>query len=95
MTGPLKVKLILQTWSCLELTSKLFVCSVGEALPSAQVIGVDLSPIQPVWIPPNVEFLVDDIEDNWVHASDFDFAHLRFVGIALKDNMKMFRTIFE
>ncbi|KAK4213791.1 S-adenosyl-L-methionine-dependent methyltransferase [Rhypophila decipiens] len=68
---------------------------VGEALPSAKVIGVDLSPIQPVWIPPNVEFIVDDIEDNWVHDDDFDFMHLRFVGVTLKDNCKLFRTIFE
>lgn len=42
-----------------------------------------------------MEFLVDDIEDNWVHANDFDFIHLRFVGVTLKDNKKMFRTIFE
>ncbi|KAK3318288.1 S-adenosyl-L-methionine-dependent methyltransferase [Apodospora peruviana] len=68
---------------------------VGEAIPSARVIGVDLSPIQPVWIPPNVEFMVDDIEDNWVHADDFDFMHLRFVGNTLKDNLKLFCTIFE
>ncbi|KAK3944876.1 S-adenosyl-L-methionine-dependent methyltransferase [Diplogelasinospora grovesii] len=68
---------------------------VGEMFPSAKVTGIDLSPIQPVWIPPNVEFLVDDIEDQWMHDNDYDFMHLRFVGITIKDNIALFRTIFE
>ncbi|KAK1777495.1 S-adenosyl-L-methionine-dependent methyltransferase [Copromyces sp. CBS 386.78] len=68
---------------------------MGEMFPSAKVVGVDLSPIQPVWIPPNVEFVVDDIEDEWVQDSDFDFIHLRYVSIALKDNTALFRRIFE
>ncbi|KAK3687552.1 S-adenosyl-L-methionine-dependent methyltransferase [Podospora appendiculata] len=68
---------------------------VGELFPCAMVIGVDLSPIQPVWIPPNVEFMVDDIEDEWVHDSDFDFMHLRFTGWVIKDIPKLFRTAFQ
>nr|CAF06071.1 conserved hypothetical protein [Neurospora crassa] len=68
---------------------------MGETYPSAKVVGVDLSPIQPVWIPPNVEFVVDDIEDEWVQDSDFDFIHLRWVSITLKDNETLFRRIFE
>lgn len=70
-------------------------CPVGEMFPSAKVVGVDLSPIQPVWIPPNVEFVVDDIEDEWVQDSDFDFVHLRYVSMAIKDNTTLFRRIFE
>ncbi|KAJ4407641.1 hypothetical protein N0V85_004347 [Neurospora sp. IMI 360204] len=68
---------------------------MGEMFPSARVVGVDLSPIQPVWIPPNVEFVVDDIEDEWVQDSDFDFIHLRYVSVTLKDNATLFRRIFE
>ncbi|KAH6856815.1 S-adenosyl-L-methionine-dependent methyltransferase [Chaetomium sp. MPI-CAGE-AT-0009] len=68
---------------------------VGETHPSARVTGVDLSPIQPHWIPPNVEFIVDDIEDEWVHANDFDFAHFRFVNSVLKENTETFRKVLE
>jgi len=68
---------------------------VGELFPSAQVLGVDLSPIQPVWIPPNVEFIVDDIEDEWAYASDFDYVHLRMVGLSIKDNEKLHQSILE
>ncbi|KAL2177144.1 S-adenosyl-L-methionine-dependent methyltransferase [Thermothelomyces heterothallicus CBS 202.75] len=68
---------------------------VGEAFPSARVTGVDLSPIQPHWIPPNVEFIVDDIEDEWVHANDYDFAHFRFVNTLLRDNTAVLRKVFQ
>ncbi|KAK3390555.1 S-adenosyl-L-methionine-dependent methyltransferase [Podospora didyma] len=72
-----------------------WVIEVGENFPSARVIGVDLSPIQPLWIPPNVEFIVDDVEDEWVHDSDFDFAHLRFICTVIKDTDALFTRIFE
>ncbi|KAK1829009.1 S-adenosyl-L-methionine-dependent methyltransferase [Podospora conica] len=68
---------------------------IGEQFPSATVIGVDLSPIQPVWIPPNVEFIVDDIEDEWVYANDFDYVHLRFVSICIKDNSRLQQRILQ
>ncbi|KAL1965835.1 hypothetical protein VTN77DRAFT_5156 [Rasamsonia byssochlamydoides] len=37
--------------------------------PSAEVIGVDLSPIQPSMVPPNSKFLVDDIESEWTYTN--------------------------
>ena len=33
---------------------------VGDQFPNARVRGIDLSPTQPVWVPPNVDFLVDE-----------------------------------
>lgn len=68
---------------------------VGETFPSAKVTGVDLSPIQPHWIPPNVDFIVDDIEDAWVHANDYDFAHFRFVNTVIKDNVGVLAKVFQ
>lgn len=35
---------------------------MGDLFESATVLGVDLSPIQPDWVPPNVQFVVDDVE---------------------------------
>ena len=32
-------------------------------MPSARVIGVDISPIQPRWTAPNAEFRVEDLDD--------------------------------
>jgi hypothetical protein len=58
---------------------------VADALRGTHVIGVDLSPIQPVWVPHNLEFRVDDIEDEWALGSDFDYIHLRGTTAALKN----------
>ena len=50
----------------------------ADDFPSAQVIGTDLSPIQPTWLPPNCSFQVDDADAEWTFAADsIDFIHIR------------------
>lgn len=68
---------------------------VGDAIPSAKVIGVDLSPIQPMWLPPNVEFIVDDVEDEWTDDRDFDYVHSRTVFVCLKDPSRVINMAFR
>ena len=51
---------------------------MADKYPSASVIGIDLSPIQPAWIPPNLKFIVDDLEDEWTYPPNhFDYVHIR------------------
>lgn len=57
---------------------------VGEKYPSARILGIDLTPIQPGWVPPNVQFLVDDCERDWL-SRDVDLVHFRFMTMVLKD----------
>lgn len=46
--------------------------------PQAEVIGTDVSPIQPNWVPPNVQFEVEDMEEEWTYPDNyFDFIHMR------------------
>lgn len=45
-----------------ETETDLMICKVGDRFPSSNILGVDLSPIQPEWVPPNVRFMVDDVE---------------------------------
>lgn len=52
--------------------------------PSATVIGTDLSPVQPRWVPPNLHFQVDDANDNWTFPHPFDFIHCREPQSAIK-----------
>ncbi|RMJ02372.1 hypothetical protein CDV36_015362 [Fusarium kuroshium] len=40
--------------------------------PESEVIGVDLSPIQPSLVPPNCTFEVDDLEKEWTWSKKFD-----------------------
>ncbi|TEA19995.1 Secondary metabolism regulator LAE1 [Colletotrichum sidae] len=58
---------------------------VAEQFPEADVLGIDLSPIQPTWVPPNVKFYVDDAEDDWLNGDEFDFVHFRTVASVLKN----------
>ncbi|KAK7739833.1 hypothetical protein SLS62_011183 [Diatrype stigma] len=69
---------------------------MGERYPSASVLGVDLSPIQPDWVPPNVRFMVDDVESPWLHPRDhFDYIHFRHTVMAIKDWDILLRRCYE
>lgn len=71
-------------------------CIVGDKYPSANVLGIDLSPIQPQWVPPNVRFMVDDVESPWLHPKNhFDYIHSRHTIMAIKDWDKLLKTSFE
>ncbi|KAI9657724.1 MAG: hypothetical protein M1821_002900 [Bathelium mastoideum] len=64
----------------------IWAVEMGDTYPSAQVLGIDLSPIQPTWVPPNVRFMVDDAESDWLYPPDhFDLVHARHCMTAFKD----------
>ncbi|KAI1333883.1 S-adenosyl-L-methionine-dependent methyltransferase [Xylariaceae sp. FL0016] len=73
----------------------IWAIEVGDQYPSAEVLGLDLSPIQPVWIPPNVKFLIDDCEDEWLNGHGWDLVHLRSMSPIIKDNARLCRQTFE
>ncbi|KAL0937798.1 methyltransferase domain-containing protein [Colletotrichum truncatum] len=69
---------------------------VGDQYPSATVLGVDLSPIQPDWVPPNVKFEVDDVESPWLYPSNhFDYIHSRHTVMAIKDWKRLLERSLE
>lgn len=65
----------------------IWVMDVGDLYPQATIIGTDLSPIQPTWVPPNVEFRIDDIEKPWLFPEHtFDLVHSRLCsGMAIRN----------
>ncbi|PGH35078.1 hypothetical protein GX50_02109 [[Emmonsia] crescens] len=69
---------------------------MGDKYPGAHVLGIDLSPIQPMWVPPNVRFMVDDAECPWLHPDDhFDFVHIRHLTAAIKDFPKLVKAAYN
>ena len=56
---------------------------LGDELPAYSVIGVDVDPVQPIWVPPNVEFQVDDVEALWTYRRRFTFIHVRHLSGSL------------
>ncbi|KAJ3944850.1 uncharacterized protein N0V96_004867 [Colletotrichum fioriniae] len=60
-----------------------------------QVLGIDLSPIQPEWVPPNVKFEIDDVESPWVHSRKYDFIMCRYMVASIKDWPGLIKNIFD
>ncbi|KAI9737966.1 MAG: hypothetical protein M1834_009336 [Cirrosporium novae-zelandiae] len=67
----------------------------ADEYPSARVIGVDLSPIQPTWVPPNCFFEVDDCEADWTYNHKFDFIHGRMLTIGWRNWDKLCEQAFD
>ena len=59
-------------------------------------MGVDLSPIQPEWVPANVRFMVDDVEDEWLRPKNhYDYIHSRHMVMAVKNWPKLLKQAYE
>ena len=66
----------------------------ADQYPSAQVIGTDLSPIQPTFVPPNVQFEIDDAASEWIFPKEsFDFIHVRGLFGSLRDWPAFYRQV--
>ncbi|KAB8229397.1 S-adenosyl-L-methionine-dependent methyltransferase [Aspergillus alliaceus] len=69
---------------------------VCRHFPSAKVIGNDLSPIQPSWVPPNVEFVIDDFENEWMHRRNFfDFVHARTISGCVRNWGRLMEQAYD
>ena len=97
--GELGLAPISDPQSVLDLGTGTGIWAIECALkyPSARVVGTDLSPIQPEYVPPNCSFEVDDAEDEWVYgggdgAGRFDYVHLRMMFHCFGDHRRVMRS---
>lgn len=68
----------------------------ADMFPSAEVIGTDLSAIQPEWLPPNLRFEIDDAESDWTWKPEsFDYIHNRNFVCAIRDWPKLVQQTFK
>ncbi|KAL3425366.1 methyltransferase [Phlyctema vagabunda] len=63
--------------------------------PEAEVIGVDLSPHQPDFVPPNLSFQIDDLEEPWNFSRKFDYVHSMMMTGAFRDWPRFYEQAFE
>jgi hypothetical protein len=69
---------------------------MADKFPSANVIGVDLSPIQPTWVAPNCSFEIDDMTMPWTFApGTFDYIHIREMFGSVLDWDGMFSEAYN
>ncbi|KAG4258967.1 hypothetical protein FPRO03_13189 [Fusarium proliferatum] len=73
----------------------LWAIEFADENPQATVVGVDLSPIQPGWVPPNVQFYVDDVEEDWDEPKHYDYIHCRYMAGAIADWPALVRRLYD
>lgn len=76
--------------------SGIWAMQAADRYPSAEIIGFDISPVQPSWVPPNLVFEVDDLEQEWLWgAGSFDFVHCRFMFMSVLDWPAMLAQAYQ
>jgi SAM-dependent methyltransferase len=73
----------------------LWAIEFAQEYPSCDVLGTDLSPIQPLYVPPNCRFEIDDAEDDWLYTQNFDYIHGRLLAVCFKDPATVFQKAFH
>ncbi|KAH9205489.1 S-adenosyl-L-methionine-dependent methyltransferase [Leptodontidium sp. 2 PMI_412] len=73
----------------------IWAIELAEAHPDCKVIGSDLSPIQPEFIPSNCSFEIDDMDDDWIYSQPFSYIHGRLLVFCFTDAMSIFRKAFD
>ncbi|KAF5979164.1 methyltransferase [Fusarium coicis] len=68
---------------------------VLDAGTGTGVIGIDLSLIQPNFIPTNLQFQVDDLQDEWTFTYPFNFIFARMITGSIGDFPKFFAQSFN
>ncbi|CVK88215.1 related to methyltransferase [Fusarium mangiferae] len=67
----------------------------GDEYPEAEVTGTDLSPIQPVVVPPNVKFVIEDCLLDWTWPENhFDFIHIRAMYGSVPDWVNLYSKAY-
>ena len=67
----------------------------ADSHPEAEVIGVDLSPIQPRYNPPNCRFEADDFNFSWIEHRNYDLIHGRILAASIRDGYAFFSKSFK
>ncbi|KAK0745700.1 S-adenosyl-L-methionine-dependent methyltransferase [Schizothecium vesticola] len=66
--------------------SGIWAIDFADQFPTASVIGTDLSPSQPTWVPPNLKFEIDDATKDWTYPENhFDYIHMRYLFGSIGD----------
>jgi SAM-dependent methyltransferase len=69
---------------------------VADRHPSASIIATDISPIQPSYVPSNLQFEIDDFESEWTFPpNSFDFIHARCLYGCVADYPKLYKEAYD
>ncbi|KAF4935954.1 Secondary metabolism regulator LAE1 [Colletotrichum fructicola] len=72
----------------------IWTIEASDFFPNAEIIGNDLSAIQPLWVPPNVKFEIDDVESPWV-GPKYDYIMCRYMAASIGDWPSLVKNIYD
>jgi ubiquinone/menaquinone biosynthesis C-methylase UbiE len=59
---------------------------VADTFPSSQVYGIDISPVQPLYVPENCTFFLENVLNGLsFHDHQFDLVQSRCIGAGIRD----------
>ncbi|KAK3495123.1 S-adenosyl-L-methionine-dependent methyltransferase [Neurospora hispaniola] len=68
----------------------------ADKFPYCDVVGTDISPIQPTWTPPNLRFEIDDATKEWTFKENFfDYIHISFLNGAIEDWGNLYKNAYR
>ncbi|CCC12777.1 unnamed protein product [Sordaria macrospora k-hell] len=74
----------------------LWAVDFADEHPNCNVIGTDISPIQPSWVPPNLHFDIDDATKPWTYREDFfDYVHIRWLTGVIRDWPALYKQAYK
>ncbi|CAO2653286.1 Nn.00g026970.m01.CDS01 [Neocucurbitaria sp. VM-36] len=76
--------------------SGIWAIDMADMFPSASVTGVDIAPTQPTWVPSNLQFEIEDVEEDWLFRKDsFDFIFGRELLMAIRDWPRLIQQAYD
>jgi len=73
----------------------IWALELGDEHPETSVIGIDLSPIQPTMVSPNVQFYVDDLDQPWDFHTPFDLIYFRMMSGSVRNWPQWMRQAYD
>ncbi|RSL56963.1 hypothetical protein CEP54_008530 [Fusarium duplospermum] len=73
----------------------IWAIDMADAYPETEIIGTDISAIQPNWVPPNCAFHIEDAQLEWTFRPEsFDFIHIRALYGSISDWGELYRQAY-
>ncbi|KAK7403800.1 hypothetical protein QQX98_010442 [Neonectria punicea] len=73
----------------------IWAIDIADEYPSAEVLGFDISAVQPSWVPPNCSFQIDDAQLDWTFKpNEYDLIHMRYLYGGIDNWDKLYLQAF-
>ncbi|KAF1815266.1 S-adenosyl-L-methionine-dependent methyltransferase [Eremomyces bilateralis CBS 781.70] len=73
----------------------IWAMDMADKYSAAVVTGIDLSPVQAQFVPPNCYFEVDDMEEPWTYRHPFELIHASWLAGSIRDWDQLVKQCYD